>query len=101
MPSHYVTQMVTGHGSFRDRLYNLGLVDDPHCVCPLGEMETPEHILYKCTKYHSLRDKLRERALVEGVIWPPPGGFLDAEGVSPGFRGVRREGAQTYGRRGA
>ena len=24
-----------------------------------------------------------------------PGGFLDAEGVSPGFRGVRREGAQT------
>ena len=45
-------------------------------------------ILYECTKYHSLRDKLRERALVEGE-------FLDAERVSPGFRGVRREGAQT------
>ena len=28
-------------------------------------------ILYECTKYHSLRDKLRERALVEGVVWPP------------------------------
>ena len=37
-------------------------------------METPEHILYECTKYHSLRDKLRERALVEGVVWPPPDG---------------------------
>ena len=52
---------------FRDRLYNLGLVDDPRCICPLGEMETPEHILYECTKYHSLRGKLRDRALVEGV----------------------------------
>ena len=53
VPSHYVTQMVTGHWSFRDRLYNLGLVDDPRCICPLGEMETPEHILYECTKYQS------------------------------------------------
>ena len=35
-----------------------------------------EHILYECTKYHSLRDKLRERALVEGgVVWLPPVDF--------------------------
>ena len=89
--SHYVTQMVTGHGSFRDRLYNLGLVDDPRCVFPLGEMETPEHILYECTKYHSLRDKHN----CGGCGLAAHDGYLDAEGVSPGFRGVRREGAQT------
>ena len=75
MPSHYVTQMVTGHRSFGERLYNLGLVDNPRCICPLGELETPEHILYECTKYNSLRDKLRERALVEDVVWPPPVDF--------------------------
>ena len=33
--------------------------------------ENPEHILYECTKYNSIRDRLRERALIEGVAWPP------------------------------
>ena len=39
----------------------------------LGKLETTEHILYECKKYeyNSLRDRLRDRALVEGVIWPP------------------------------
>ena len=66
----------------------------------LGWVTAWEHHLLLATLYF-FRDKLREHALVEGVVWPPPGGLLDAEGVSPGFRGVRREGAQTQGRRGA
>ena len=37
--------------------------------------ETAEHILYERTKYHSLRDKLREHAPVKGVVWPPPVDF--------------------------
>ena len=53
-------------------MYNLGLVDDTRCVSPLGEMETPAHILYECTKYHRLKDKLKERAIVEGVVRSPP-----------------------------
>ena len=32
--------MVTDHGSFRDRLSNLGLVDDPQC---LSELERPQY----------------------------------------------------------
>ena len=39
-----------------------------------------------------LRDAVRRK---RPELWAAPGGFLDAEGVSPGFRGVRREGAQT------
>ena len=29
-----------------------------------------EHILYECTKYKSIRDQLRECALIEGMAWP-------------------------------
>ena len=46
-------------------------MDDPRCICPLGELEIAEHILYECTKYNSLRDRLRECVLMEGVVWPP------------------------------
>ena len=44
--THYITQMVTGHGAFKERLHRLGLAEDPRCSCPLGGPETPENILY-------------------------------------------------------
>ena len=54
-----------GHGAFKKRLHRLGLAEDPPFGCPLGGPETPKHILYECTKYNSIRDRLRERAIVE------------------------------------
>jgi hypothetical protein len=68
--THYITQMVSGHGTFKERLHRLGLSEDSQCGCPLGGPETQEHILYECTKYNSIRDLLRECALIEGVAWP-------------------------------
>ena len=62
--------MVTGHGAFKERLHRLGLAEDSRCSCPLGGPETPEHILYECTKYNSIRDRLRESVLIEEVVWP-------------------------------
>ena len=41
------------------------------CRFPLEGPEAPEQILYVSTKYNSIRDRLRERALIEGVIWLP------------------------------
>ena len=71
--THYITQMVTGHGAFQKRLHRLGLAEDPRCGCPLGGPETPDHILYECTKYTCVRNRLRERALIEGAIQTPLG----------------------------
>ena len=41
------------------------------CGCSLGGPESPEHILYECIKINSIRDRLRERELIDGVAWPP------------------------------
>ena len=66
------TRMVT---FLQRQIVQLQLVDDPHCVCPLGELETPDHILYECTNYHRLRERLRDSELVEGVVWRLPVAF--------------------------
>ena len=59
--------------------------------------ETPQHILYESITYNSIRDQLRERALIEGVAAPPPSEFLGAERVLQRIRGVR--GLDEKGRR--
>ena len=65
--THCIPQMVTGHGAFKERLHRLGLVEDPRRCCPLRGPETPEHILYECTKYNGIRDRLRDRYRRSGV----------------------------------
>jgi hypothetical protein len=44
--THYITQMVTSLGAFKERLYRLALAEDSRCFCPLGGPETSEYILY-------------------------------------------------------
>ena len=62
--THYITQMATGNGAFREELHRLGLVEVPQCHCSQGGPKTPGHILCECTKYNSMRDGLQERALI-------------------------------------
>ena len=38
------------HGSFKQRLNDMGLQEDLHLVCPLSEHATQENLLYECTK---------------------------------------------------
>ena len=58
------------HGVFSERIHMLGLTVDSRCNGPVGESETLEHVLYECFKSNSIRDRFRERALVEKVAWP-------------------------------
>ena len=51
--------------------YFLIIVKGLLCGSPLEGPEAPEQIIYESTKYNSIRDRLRERALIEGVIWLP------------------------------
>jgi hypothetical protein len=54
--THYIAQMVTGQGAFKERLHRLGMVEDPRYDGPLGGPKTPEHILYECAKYETSSD---------------------------------------------
>ena len=60
LQGHFVTQIVTGHGVFREKLQRMKLIMDPTCNCPLDVTETLEHILYEWTKYNSIKNRFRE-----------------------------------------
>lgn len=53
-PDFMVSQLLTGHGCFRQRLNKLGLCDS--AVCPCGEAdESRDHALWECRLYADLR----------------------------------------------
>ena len=89
MATHYIIQMVTGHGTFKERLHRLGLAEDSQFSCPLVGPETPEHILYEYSKYNSIRDRLRELALLERVAWSPQQEFWVRRGCYRDFAALR------------
>ena len=43
------------------------------------------HPLYECTKYNSIRGRLREHVLIEGVAWPPQLEFWARRGCYKDF----------------
>lgn len=53
-PSHYSTQVLTGHGNFKASLAARKLVDDETCGC--GEKDTVEHFLLKCPHFDAQRE---------------------------------------------
>ena len=54
------------------------------CPCVLSLI-----LVLSTPKYNSIRDRLREHALIEGGGMAPTVGFLGAERVLQRFRGVR------------
>lgn len=48
-PNFFVTQFLTGHGSFNSKLNELNIVANGNCSC--GQRETPEHMLFQCAQY--------------------------------------------------
>ena len=85
-PSHHVTQLLTGHGSFRFKLHALGLIEDPQCNCHQPEEDTVQHVLYTCTKYNAFRRPLQEVAQIRDVVWPPEFRFWAKKDTYPVFR---------------
>lgn len=54
-PSYYVTQLLGGHGMFKEKLQGFGLVESGDCQC--GVRETVEHIMFECNKWSKERKK--------------------------------------------
>lgn len=66
---HYTAQMVSGHGDFNKKLFDLGLTTDPICRCG-REDETAEHVLLECDFTTVARAELSRVLAREGEPWP-------------------------------
>lgn len=65
-PSHYVTQILTGHGNFGANLARRGLRDCGDCVV-CGVPDTPAHFLLECVDFEPQREIIREAC--GGLEW--------------------------------
>lgn len=70
-PDHYNTQMLTGHGNFKDYLKRFGIIDENRCMCM--EDETVDHIILACRIYDEERDTLIQARRLRNKNWPPEG----------------------------
>ena len=84
--SHHVTQLLTGHGSFKFKLYALGLIEDPHCNCHQPAEDNDQHVLYTYTQYNAFRRLLQEVAQIRDVVWPPELRFWATKDAYPVVR---------------
>lgn len=74
---HYTSQLLTGHGDFRAKLYSFKLEDSPTCECSLGGSETVAHVLFRCKRTESFRNQLIQALEEQGDRWSPEdGAFL-------------------------
>jgi hypothetical protein len=55
--NHYLVQMMSGHGEFGAKLFDLGLVDNAACPCG-NPYQTAMHILWECPFLESERDEM-------------------------------------------
>ena len=55
----YMTQMISGHGCFREYLYRFKIVGDPFCPYCSSEKEDDQHVLFSCSRFDDIRCKLQ------------------------------------------
>ncbi|GBP77288.1 Retrovirus-related Pol polyprotein from type-1 retrotransposable element R1 4 [Eumeta japonica] len=53
-PDYQTSQLLTGHGCFRKRLYDLGLNETSMCLCEQTD-EDMHHVLWSCPLYDDIR----------------------------------------------
>ncbi|KAJ8882113.1 hypothetical protein PR048_018601 [Dryococelus australis] len=64
--THDLVQFLSGHGNFKAKLHELGLVDDPHCDDCLVP-HTMAHVLYDCVRIEDLREILKWKLSLLGL----------------------------------
>ncbi|GBP57364.1 Retrovirus-related Pol polyprotein from type-1 retrotransposable element R1 4 [Eumeta japonica] len=58
-PDYETSQLLTGHGYFRKRLYELGLNESSVCLCEQTD-EDMHHVLWSCPLYDEIRKMLKK-----------------------------------------
>lgn len=89
--NHYLSQFLTRHGDFRDKLHSLGLADSPTCTCGHAN-ETPEHLIYNCPRIIPQREKLKSAVTNSGQRWPcEPHVLLSTRAIFRAFDNFARD----------
>lgn len=70
---YYLTQALSGHGSFRTYLHKIGKSESDYCVY-CGEVDNAEHTLFTCVRWANLRE-ITERKI--GGIALSRANFID------------------------
>ena len=65
---HFVTQFISGHGDFNEKLNSFNLKDSPLCQC--GEPESAHHVLFDCPRVDTFREELKINIERDGTTWP-------------------------------
>lgn len=58
--NYYLTQVVSGHGNFRDYLYKIKKSDTPNCLFCIDAIETAQHVIESCPAWEVNRLSIRE-----------------------------------------
>lgn len=54
----YLTQVLSGHGCFRQYLHRCGHANSPYCPECTGTLETPEHVIFGCPRFRDEREEM-------------------------------------------
>lgn len=54
----YLTQVLSGHGCFRQYLNRFGHANSPDCPDCVGTIETPEHVIFGCPRFRVEREDM-------------------------------------------
>lgn len=66
--NYYLTQLLSGHGCYREYLHRFGHEESPECPNGCKIVENAEHVFFQCPRFEADRAEL-ERAL-EGSVTP-------------------------------
>uniref|UniRef100_A0A2M4BC18 Putative waldo-3 aae n=1 Tax=Anopheles marajoara TaxID=58244 RepID=A0A2M4BC18_9DIPT len=56
--SYHLTQLLSGHGIFREYLHRIGRASSPHCPACKDAVESPEHVLVTCPRFDEARRRM-------------------------------------------
>lgn len=68
--SHYMVQILSGHGNFKSKLKQLGQTDTESCRC--GQTDTVNHVIFECESLKDIRKKLEDECKTQNIQWPCP-----------------------------
>ncbi|GBP97333.1 Retrovirus-related Pol polyprotein from type-1 retrotransposable element R1 4 [Eumeta japonica] len=95
-PDYQTSQLLTGHGCFRKRLYDLGLNETSRCLCEQTD-EDMHHVLWSCPLYDDIRSEMLSgiEVLQVGPVY-----YADLVGAQANFRRLVEYARAWHGLRG-
>lgn len=93
--NYYLTQMLSGHGCYRDYLHRFKHEDAPECPGCSGMRENAEHVFFECPTYKEARDvwyaKVGRQVYPENIVEIMLSGISNWEATSEFAQNVLKD----------